>query len=142
MATREIFNQVVDRSDLTAEHKQELKSLADAGLTQAVWTRLNDLLIDDLTARNEARQQATDQLDAEVARYTADYEQEKSVLDREMYEELKTCQADEAKRNRLWADYRKKIEALQRHAVTEVKKTSGTILQQVVMAVAHIPLPH
>lgn len=142
MATREIFNQVVERSDLTAEHKQELMSLADAGLTQAVWTRLNDRLIDDLTDRNSAHQQAVEKLDAEVARYTADYEQEKSVLDRQMYDELKTCQDDESKRQKLWADYRQKITALQKRAVTEVKKTSGTMLQQVVMTVTHIPLPH
>ena len=141
MSDPQCFIKVVERSHLPAETKRELLAAAKAGVTSELWTRLNDLLIDDLTHRQEVKRQSSRQLDQEIDRFTTEYEQEKTSLDRKMMEQLRQIGDDEKQRQRLWKDYRKQIAKIQRQVVGEVKRTSATVLRSVVLAVSNLPLP-
>lgn len=141
MSDPQNFIKVVERSHLPAETKREFYAAAKNGISSELWSRLNDLLIDDLTHRQEARRQSSRQLDQEIDRYTAEYEREKTALDRQMMDQLREVGNDEKRRQQLWKNYRKQIAKIQREVVGDVKRTSATVLRQVVLTVAHLPLP-
>ena len=129
------FLRLVEDSYLTAEEKDGLKLLAEGGVTPELWRKLDDLLVAGLEERRGAYREFRGRLDAEITRYTADYEREKKVLDGRMREDLaRLGENDDAERDRLWNEYYDAVHALQERLLDEMKKTSKTVLQTTVLA--------
>jgi len=129
------FLRLVEDSYLAAEEKDGLKLLAEGGVTPELWRKLDDLLVAGLEERRGAYREFRGRLDAEIARYTADYEREKKVLDGRMREDLSRLgEGDDAERDRLWDDYYAAVHALQGRLLDEMRKTSKTVLQTTVLA--------
>lgn len=130
----ENFRRIVERSYLSAEDKAGLLARAEAeGVTDALWRRLDDLLVGAIETRERAYSDYREQLDAEIVRYTEEYESEKRLIDQEMRRQLESLtEGDDAARDRLWDSYYQRIAALQRRLLEEVKGSSKTLLQATV----------
>lgn len=129
------FLRLVEDSYLAAEEKDGLKLLAEGGVTPELWRKLDDLLVAGLEERRAAYREFRGRLDKEIARYTADYEREKKILDTRMREDLaRLGEGDDAERDRLWNEYYDAVHALQERLLDEMRKTSKTVLQTTVFA--------
>jgi len=130
------FLAAVEQSFLPERDKDLLRRAAAKGVSAELWNQLNDMLIAAVVAsRSEATRQ-TRRLDAEIDRFTGEYEKEKTVLDLEFRTELE--QADDSAKERMWAGYARRIRALQSRFLGQVKRTSTTILRDVVLATVPI----
>ncbi len=134
------FIAAVRRSFLPPTEKRELIAAANVEKDyQALWTRFNDRLIDWLVKKQAQQDECNKKLDDEISRYTAEYEKEKTVLDRELKETLdKMGETNGATRRRVWAQYQVRIRRLQSRLVGEVRTTSTTVLHDVVLATVPI----
>ncbi len=127
----EQFHAVVDSSCLPVKDKQKLKNMAArTGMTDELWKRFDDLLVALIEERALIKDQHKAELDAEVARYTAEYESEKKIIDNKMRDDLAALgEADESIRTALWGAYYSKLQQLQDRLLENIRHTSQTTLQ-------------
>ncbi|KPJ86123.1 hypothetical protein AMJ57_00550 [Parcubacteria bacterium SG8_24] len=129
-----MFTDAVDRSFLPEEEKEAFRqAVSREGVSDRLWTRFNDRLIAAIVEIEGSQKKYTETLDAEINRYTKEYEKEKTVLDLRLRDDL--SQADSVGQERLWTAYRSRIRNLQSRLLTQVKKSSTSILHDVVLAV-------
>lgn len=129
------FLDSVEHSFIDAEAKAALTAAAADGVTPRLWNEFNDKLIEAIVRKREAQLRYTRGLDGEIDRFTMAYEKEKSVLDLELRSALAALGQDDAEgRARLWEAYYAKIRVLQAKLVEEVKRTSTTVLHEVILA--------
>lgn len=130
------FLEAVKDSFLPDRDKETFLREAVAGMSQQLWDRFNDHLIQEIINRQEAHQIYSRRLDEEIDRYTGEYEKEKTVIDREMRAQLEKAKAEgaAAEQDRLWNEYQARIQELQAKLRGEVRTTSTTVLQEAVMA--------
>jgi len=131
------FLTAVEQSFLREEEKEALRQSAAMGVTQELWSRLNDQLIAAIVRSRGDQQRYTSGLDDEINRFTIEYEKEKTVLDRQFRDELLKAGRGPAQQ-KLWDGYKRKIGVLQSRLLKEVRRTSTTILHDVVMATVSI----
>lgn len=127
------FLAAVDDSFLQETDKNDLRQAASRGVSQSLWSRFNDRLIEALVMREKAQQQFSRQLDTEVIRYTASYEKEKAGIDRKMWDTMSKMSSADSARAKMWEGYQKQIHALQAKLVGEVRRSSATLLHDVVL---------
>ena len=133
---RKKFIALVDRSALQTPEKDELKCLAEAGITPELWHRFDELLVAAFEARQEALGEYRRLLDDEVIRYTSSYERKKRAMDQKMRVELaRLGDGDRDGHDRLWDEYHDRIRKLQKNLLAEMKETSRTTLLQYVSAI-------
>lgn len=131
------FFDALDKSFLSVEEKQELRSLAEKGVTEETWNELNDRLIASLVSRGKQQRDVTEVLDREIQRFSAEYEQDKTKVDRQMWDALAKLKEDDIEgRRKLWADYERDIDKLQKDLLASVRSTSTTVLHDVILQVA------
>ncbi|HTM68634.1 MAG TPA: hypothetical protein VL426_05015 [Candidatus Binatia bacterium] len=134
-AAKIAFLDSVEHSFIDAEEKAALTAAAADGVTPRLWNEFNDKLIEAIVRRREAQMRYTRGLDGEIDRFTAAYEKEKGVLDLAHRAALDALEHDDAEgRARLWEEYYGKIRALQGRLVEEVRRTSTTVLHDVILA--------
>jgi len=137
MATSEkiVFLDSVEHSFLEEEDKKAFFEAATAGVTPQLWNVFNDKLIEAIVKRRERQLRYTRGLDGEIDRFTAAYEKEKTVFDVEHRAALAALGHDDTEgRARLWEAYYAKIRSLQARLVDEVRRTSTTVLHDVILA--------
>lgn len=130
------FLDALEHSFLDEDDKAALSAEAlSGGVTPQLWNQFNDKLIEAIVRRREQQLQWTRGLDGEIDRFTKTYEQEKTVLDVAHRAALSALGPDDDEgRARLWEAYYAKIRALQSRLVDEVRRTSTTVLHDVIMA--------
>ncbi len=131
------FLTAVEQSFLSREEKEALRQAAGRGIDQKLWSRFNDQLIAAIVRSQADQRRFSQALDSEIDRYTAEYEKEKSVLDRRFREELSRV-ADAASKKKKWGSYERQIRQLQSRFVKEVRDTSTTVLHDVILATVPI----
>lgn len=130
------FLDAVEHSFLTDDQKKQFTDAAKAGVTPQLWSDFNDHLIASIVHTQERQRARSFELDREIDKYTADYEREKVVIDREFRAMLAAVPEDDAAtRDRMWAEYGARIRALQKRLLDEVRQTSTTVLHDVMLAV-------
>lgn len=130
------FLDTVEHCFLPEDEKAVLVASAKQGVTPQLWGELNDRLIAAIVRTQERQREHTTELDREIDKYTADYEREKVVIDREFRAALAAVPKDDAAtRDRMWEEYGTRIRALQRKLLEEVRQTSTTVLHDVMLAV-------
>jgi hypothetical protein len=130
------FLDAVEHSFLADDEKKAFAEAAKQGVTQQLWNDFNDRLIASIVHTQEQQHVRSFELDREIDKYTADYEREKVVIDREFRAMLAAVpEADAAEKDRLWAEYGVRIRALQKKLLEEVRQTSTTVLHDVMLAV-------
>lgn len=133
-AATQTFLDTLEQSFLPEEEKRSLADSAKSGVTPEIWNAFNDRLIAAIV-RTQERQRACDAgLDDEINRFTSVYEKEKSVIDYAHREALAKA-ADDAERERLWSEYGATIRRLQERLVADVRRSSTTVLHDVILAV-------
>ena len=132
------FVAAVDQSFLSSKDKEEFRRMAEAGVDEKAWAEFNDRLIERLVHAEAMQQQYLKTVDEEINKYTAEYEKEKTVIDKEFRKTLLAADAaaDTGMTDRLWAEYREKIAALQAKLLDEMKNESTTILHDVAVFTA------
>jgi len=135
--TVEQFHAIVDSSCLPAGGKQELKDIASrVGMTEELWKRFDDLLVALVEEGSLIKDKHKAELDAEVAKYTAEYESEKKVIDTKMRDDLAAVgESDEPTRTALWDAYYSKLQQLQERLLDNIRQTSQTTLQKMATAI-------
>lgn len=134
---RHKFMVVVEHSFLSEAEKGQLRNAARGGVSDELWRELNDRLVASIVARAKLQSDADGNIDREVQRFSAEYEAEKSRIDREMWDLLKTVPAEEeARRKELWRDYERRIDELQTRLLQSVRSSSATVLKDVILQVA------
>jgi hypothetical protein len=137
------FLAAVDDSFLSEKVRKDLRAAAEfGGVTQRLWERFNDALIEEIVRRHDAHDKCREMLDAEIDRFTIEYEREKTALDYRLRDDLKRADeaGDAAEKDRLWVEYRSKIADLQAHVRADVNRTSVTCLHEVVLATARLEM--
>lgn len=130
------FLDAVEHSFLTDDEKKAFADAAKAGVTPQLWSEFNDRLIASIVHTQERQRERSSALDGEIDKFTADYEREKTVIDREFRALLAAVpEGDAETTDRLWAEYGVRIRALQKKLLDEVRQTSTTVLHDVMLAV-------
>jgi hypothetical protein len=130
-----MFLDSVEHSFLDDEDKKALIDEAASGVTPRLWNEFNDKLIEAIVKKRERQLRYTRGLDGEIDRFTTAYEKEKSVLDVAHRAALAELDHEDAEgRARLWEAYYGKIRGLQARLVDEVRRTSTTVLHDVILA--------
>jgi hypothetical protein len=131
----DVFLDELDRSSLSEETKTRFRyHIASRGVDPALWSAFNDALIDQITRSEKARAESADRLDGEIDRFTAAYENEKSVIDAEFRDRLRAALSDEAETEILWREYAERVRRLQAKMLSEVEASSTSVLHDVVLA--------
>ncbi|HTK05348.1 MAG TPA: hypothetical protein VL500_07205 [Candidatus Eisenbacteria bacterium] len=134
-AAKIAFLDSVEHSFIDAEEKAALTAAAADGVTPRLWNEFNDKLVEAIVRKREAQLRYTRGLDGEIDRFTAAYEKEKSVLDLELRAALAAVDHEDTEgRAGLWEAYYAKIRVLQAKLVEEVRRTSTTVLHDVILA--------
>lgn len=131
------FFDALERSFLPDAEKQELRSMAENGVTAELWNEFNDRLIASLVMRGNQQREVTKVLDREIQRFSEEYEQKKTKVDRKMWDALAKLKEDDiGGRRKLWLAYERDIHTLQQGLLTSVRSTSTTVLHDVILQVA------
>lgn len=130
------FLDSLEHSFLSPEEKTALADAARSGVTPQLWNEFNDKLVAAIVRTHERQRRYTRGLDDEINRFTAAYEKEKSVIDNALRAELAAVpEGDEEAKAKLWEAYGVKIRALQARLLADVRRTSTTVLHDVILAV-------
>lgn len=133
-AATQKFLDSLEQSFLPEEDKRFLAESAKSGVTPELWNAFNDRLIAAVVHTKERQRASGAGLDDEINKFTAAYEEEKTVIDYGFRDALAKAK-DDAERERLWQEYGVTIRRLQERLVADVRKTSTTVLHDVILAV-------
>jgi hypothetical protein len=132
---RAAFVAAVQQSFLSRRVKAAIIRVAELGVDGGVRKEFNDRLIEALSRREAMQKHSIRKFDEELDRFTAEYEAEKTRMDAEFRETLARAGSEEEK-ERLWAEYRRRIHALQARVVEDVRRQSTTVLHDVAVLVS------
>jgi hypothetical protein len=130
------FLALVEKAPLTPDEKEELRRLAESGVDEALWRKLDDLIVASVRMRRTVLKEYRESLDVEVERVTARHEEQLRLVDARMKQDLEAAGDDDDARDRLWDEYYRTVHEMQERLLDEMRRTSSELLQKAVHQVS------